>query len=113
MDSLNDLASAKKRAEDLLQEELRKKKEVLEANDLAVRSEEKRLTERIEALENHVGEKDKLLRTRDTELSGFAASWTSSNRPKSKCKAGSKRSLENPSKTGARKNRSSRIWSSA
>jgi len=30
---LNDLTSAKKRAEDLLQEELRKKKEVLEAND--------------------------------------------------------------------------------
>ena len=68
---LNDLASAKKRAEDLLQEELRKKKEVLEANDVAVRSEERRLTERIRALENHVGEKDKLLRTRDTELSGF------------------------------------------
>ena len=68
---LNDLTSAKKRAEDLLQEELRKKKEVLEANDVAVRSEEKRLTERIRALENHVGEKDKLLRTRDTELSGF------------------------------------------
>ena len=68
---LNDLTSAKKRAEDLLQEELRKKKEVLEANDVAVRSEERRLTERIRALENHVGEKDKLLRTRDTELSGF------------------------------------------
>src|SRR6266850_2465011 len=68
---LNDLASAKKRAEDLLQEELRNKKEILEANDLAGRSEEKRLTERIRALENQVGEKDKLLRTRDTELSGF------------------------------------------
>ena len=68
---VDELASSRKRAEDLLQEELRKKKEILEANDQAVRSEEKRLTERIRALENQAGEKDKIIRTRDTELNSL------------------------------------------
>src|SRR5262245_26177687 len=68
---LGEIEASKKRAEDLLQDELRKKKEILEANDLAIRTEEKRLTEKIRALENQLGEKDKLLRTRDTELNEF------------------------------------------
>ena len=46
-----------------------------------------------------MGEKDKLLRLATRSSAVFAASSTSSNRPKSKCKAGSKRSLENPSKS--------------
>ena len=68
---LRDLESGKKRAEELLHEELRKTKEVLEANDLSMRSEEKRLADKIRTLESQLGEKDKLLRTRDTELNGF------------------------------------------
>jgi chromosome segregation ATPase len=68
---LTEMEAAKKRADGLLQEELRQKKEVLEANDLATRTEEKRLSERIRALENQVGEKERVLRTRDTELNGF------------------------------------------
>ena len=68
---LTDMEAAKKRAEDLLQEELRQKKEVLEASDLAMKTEEKRLSEKIRILESHLGEKERLLRTRDTEMDGF------------------------------------------
>jgi DNA repair exonuclease SbcCD ATPase subunit len=73
---LTEMEAAKKRADDLLQEELRQKKEVLAANDLATRTEEKRLSERIKALENQVGEKERLLRSRDTELNGFRRQLT-------------------------------------
>jgi chromosome segregation ATPase len=68
---LGEMEAAKKRAEDLLHEELRQKKEVLEANDLAMRTEEKRLSEKIRILESQVSEKERLLRTRDTEVNGF------------------------------------------
>ena len=68
---LTEMEAAKKRADGLLQEELRQKKEVLEANDLATRTEEKRLSERIRALENQVGEKERVLRTCDAELNSF------------------------------------------
>jgi chromosome segregation ATPase len=68
---LGEMEAAKKRAEDLLHEELRQKKEVLEANDLAMRTEEKRLSEKIRILESQVNEKERLLRTRDTEVNGF------------------------------------------
>ncbi len=68
---LHDSESAKKRADELLHDELRKTKEVLEANDLSMRSEEKRLADKIRALESQLSEKDKLSRTRDTELNAF------------------------------------------
>jgi chromosome segregation ATPase len=68
---LQESETARKRADDLLQTESRKTKEVLEANNLAIRTEEKRLTDKIKGLENQLAEKDKLLRTRDTELDGF------------------------------------------
>jgi len=68
---LGEMEAAKKRAEDLLHEELQQKKEVLEANDLALRTEEKRLSEKIRILESQVSEKERLLRTRDTEMNGF------------------------------------------
>jgi chromosome segregation ATPase len=68
---LGEMEAAKKRAEDLLHEELQQKKEVLEANDLALRTEEKRLSEKIRILESQVKEKERLLRTRDTEMNGF------------------------------------------
>jgi chromosome segregation ATPase len=63
--------AAKKRAEELFQAELKKTKEILEANDLATRAEEKRLTDKIRTVENQLGEKDRLLRARDTEINGF------------------------------------------
>jgi chromosome segregation ATPase len=68
---LGEMEAAKKRADDLLHEELQQKKEVLEANDLAMRTEEKRLSEKIRIFESQVNEKERLLRTRDTEVNGF------------------------------------------
>jgi chromosome segregation ATPase len=68
---LAEMEAAKKRADDLLQKELRQKNEILEANDLSIRTEEKRLSEKIRTLEGQVSEKERLLRTRDTEMNGF------------------------------------------
>ncbi len=65
---LHQLETAGKRAEDRLEEELRQKKEVLEADALARSAEEKRLGERIKNLETQLGERDKSLRQRDTEM---------------------------------------------
>ena len=65
---LHQLETARKRAEDRLEEELRQKKEVLEADALARKAEEKRLGERIKNLETQLGERDKSLRQRDTEM---------------------------------------------
>ncbi len=68
---LRESESAKRRAENLLQEELKKTKEVLEANDQAIRAEEKRFLDKLKTLETQLGEKDKLLRDREVELNGF------------------------------------------
>jgi len=68
---LEDLESAKRRAETLLETELKKTKEVLEANDQAIRAEEKRFGEKFKALESQLSERDKQLRSREAELSGF------------------------------------------
>lgn len=68
---LHQLESAKKRAEDRLEEELRQKKEILEAEAQARKGEEKRLGERIKNLEAQVSERDKSLRQRDSEMSGI------------------------------------------
>ena len=65
---LHQLETARKRAEDRLGEELRQKKEVLEADALARKTEEKRLGERIKNLETQVSERDKSLRQRDVEM---------------------------------------------
>ena len=65
---LHQLESARKRAEDRLEEELRQKKEVLEADALARKAEEKRLGESIQNLEIQVSERDKSLRQRDTDM---------------------------------------------
>jgi chromosome segregation ATPase len=68
---LEDLESAKRRAETLLEAELKKTKEVLEVNDQAIRAEEKRFAEKFKALESQLSERDKLLRSREAEVSGF------------------------------------------
>lgn len=65
---LSELEGAKKRAEDLLEDELKKKKEILEANDLTSKAEEKRLGEKIRALEGQVTERERLLKGRETDL---------------------------------------------
>lgn len=68
---IHQLESAKKRAEDRLEGELRKKKEVLEADELARKAEERRLGERIRSLETTVTDRDKTLRQRDAEITGL------------------------------------------
>jgi chromosome segregation ATPase len=68
---LQQLESAKKRAEGLLQGEMRQKKEVLEAEAIAIKAEEKRLGEKIRNLESQLAERDKALRHRELEMSGF------------------------------------------
>ena len=68
---LREMGSAKKRAEDLLEDELKKKKEILEANDLASKAEEKRLGEKIRALEGQVTDRERLLKGRETELANI------------------------------------------
>ena len=67
---LHQLEGAKKRAEGLLEEELRQKKEVLEAEALSVKAEGKRLGEKIRNLESQLAERDKTLRHRDMEMTG-------------------------------------------
>src|SRR6185503_5689123 len=73
---LEDSESAKRRAETLLEAELKKTKEVLEANDQAIRAEEKRFAEKFKALESQLSERDKLLRSREAEISGFRQQLT-------------------------------------
>jgi chromosome segregation ATPase len=63
-----DLEAAKKRSEDLLREELTQKNEVLEANELSIRNEQKRLSEKIRTFEAQLSEKDRHARGLDSEL---------------------------------------------
>jgi chromosome segregation ATPase len=65
---LHQLETARKRAEDRLQEEQRQKKDVLEADASARNAEEKRLGETIKNLETQLSERDKSLRQHDAEM---------------------------------------------
>ena len=65
---LHQLETGKKRAEDRLGEELRQKKEVLEADTQARQVAEKRSGELIKNLEAQLGEREKSLRQRDNEI---------------------------------------------
>ena len=65
---LSDLESAKKRAEDLLEDELRKKKQILEASESASKAEEHRLTEKIRALEAQATDRERVLKGRESDL---------------------------------------------
>ncbi|MEA2659908.1 MAG: hypothetical protein QOF64_2507 [Candidatus Binatota bacterium] len=67
-DRLGEMETARSRAERLLQDELREKKKVLEANELASRNDGKRLSEKIGILEHQLSDKDKLLRSREAEI---------------------------------------------
>ena len=73
---LHQAESAKKRAEDMLQGELRRRKEVLETDSVARKTEEKRLGERIRNLEGQLSERDKVLRQRDLEMNGLRKQFT-------------------------------------
>ena len=66
---VKELETASRRAEALLQQELRNKKEVLEASDVASRNLEKRLQETVRTLEEQAGDREKLLKSHAGELS--------------------------------------------
>ena len=65
---LADVASAKERADNVLQQELEKKTALLQLNDAASKELETNLGERVHALENQLSEKTTFLNDRDAEL---------------------------------------------
>ena len=73
---LTDLASTKERAENLLQQELKKKMEVLQSKDIAIQELETNLSGRVHALENQLSEKDGFIKDRDAELDVLKAQLT-------------------------------------
>ncbi|HET9916547.1 MAG TPA: hypothetical protein VFQ89_05515, partial [Candidatus Binatia bacterium] len=76
---VQELEAAGRRAEELLQKELQNKKEVLDANDTANRDIEKRLQETIRSLEEHAGERERLLQSHDGELATLNKQLRESN----------------------------------
>jgi chromosome segregation ATPase len=69
-------ASARDRAENVLQQELKKKTELLMSKDAAFKELRESSTTRVYALENQLNDKEKLLRERDKELETFKAQLT-------------------------------------
>src|SRR4030095_3342783 len=65
---LADAASVKDRAEKLLQQELKREKELLQSKDFAFKELRESSTARVHALENQLSNKEKLLTDRDREL---------------------------------------------
>ena len=65
---LAEMEAAKERADRLLQEELRKKKELLEAKESAIDELEEIFRGKIQTLESQLSEKQKLLKGRDGQL---------------------------------------------
>jgi chromosome segregation ATPase len=63
-----DAASARERAENVLQQELKKKTELLQSKDAAFKELRESSTANVYALENQLNDKDKLLKERDKEL---------------------------------------------
>jgi len=68
MNWLAEMESAKERAENLLQDEVRRKKESLEARDSAIRELEESLSAKIQDLGSQLSEKEELLESRDGQL---------------------------------------------
>jgi chromosome segregation ATPase len=69
-------ASARDRAENVLQQELKKKTELLMSKDAAFRELRESSTTRVDALENQLNDKENFLRERDKELETLKAQLT-------------------------------------
>ncbi|MEO6162556.1 MAG: hypothetical protein ABIP88_00315 [Candidatus Binatia bacterium] len=72
-EQLSKVGSAKERAASLLQEKLRKEKAFLSASDSALRELEANFSAKISALEHQLAERQKLVGSRDTEVSALRA----------------------------------------
>ncbi|MBI3066822.1 MAG: hypothetical protein HYY82_18025 [Deltaproteobacteria bacterium] len=73
---LTDAASAKERAENLLQQKLKKESELLRSKDSALQDAEKNLLAKVRTLENQLGEKDAFLQERDAQMQDLRAQLT-------------------------------------
>ena len=73
---LADAASAKDRAEKLLQQELRREKELLQSKDLAFKELREGSTARVHELETQLNEKDKVMTEREKELATLKVQLT-------------------------------------
>jgi len=73
MNKLASVGSAKKQAENVLQQNLRQHMEALQAKDAAMKDLEKNLSAKISALQADVNEKDELLQTRSVELEALTS----------------------------------------
>ena len=71
-----DAASARDRAENVLQQELKKKTELLQSKDAAFKELRESSTNTVYALENQLNDKEKLLSERDKELATLKAQLT-------------------------------------
>src|SRR5215510_2281095 len=70
------MESVNKQAEDLLQEEVRRKEEVLQAKDVAIKELEEGLNAKVHAVESHLSEKEELLKSRDGQLQALRSEVT-------------------------------------
>ena len=68
---LREIEGAKKRAEDLLEDELKKKKQILEASESASKAEENRLSEKIRALEVQAADRERVVKGRESDLANL------------------------------------------
>lgn len=73
---LADAASAKERAENLLQQELKKRSELLRSKDSALQEAEKNLLAKVHRLETQLGERDAFLKERDAQMQDLQAQLT-------------------------------------
>src|SRR5215469_14262905 len=71
-----EMESVNKQAEGLLQEEVRRKEEVLQAKDVAIRELEEGLNAKVYAVESHLREKEELLKSRDGQIQALRSEVT-------------------------------------
>jgi chromosome segregation ATPase len=71
------LGSAKKQTENVLQQQLKKKTELLQAKDAAMKELQESLSTRVHALEGQLKETEKLLEDRDAELEALGSKTSS------------------------------------
>src|SRR5499425_639450 len=70
------MESVNKQAEGLLQEEVRRKEEVLQAKDFAIKELEEGLNAKVHAVESHLREKEELLKSRDGQIQALRSEVT-------------------------------------
>src|SRR4029077_9524134 len=71
-----EMESVNKQAEGLLQDEVRRKEEVLQAKDFAIKELEEGLNAKVHAVESHLREKEELLKSRDGQLEALRSEVT-------------------------------------